>query len=62
MDLDFSSLWSWTVPLWGLFLIVLFLVGVLSEPVLLRTYDTQERSQEGGSKKQRVRFSLPLSK
>ena len=64
MDLDFSSLWSWTVPLWGLFLIVLFLVGVLSEPVLLRTYESTggQGSQGGGNRKQRVRFSLPLSK
>lgn len=70
MDLDFSSLWSWTVPLWGLFLIVLFLVGVLSEPVLLRTYEStgsqggqgSQGSQGGGNRKQRVRFSLPLSK
>jgi hypothetical protein len=35
MDLDTSSLWSWTVPLWGLFLIVLFLGGVLKESVIL---------------------------
>lgn len=35
MDLDTSSLWSWTMPLWGLFLIVLFLGGVLKESVVL---------------------------
>jgi hypothetical protein len=35
MDLDISSLWSWTLPLWGLFVIVLFLGGVLQEPVVL---------------------------
>lgn len=31
MDLDISSLWSWTLPLWGLFVIVMFLGGILSE-------------------------------
>jgi len=30
-----SSLWSWTVPLWGLFVIVLFLGGVLTDTVIL---------------------------
>jgi hypothetical protein len=35
MDLDISSLWSWTLPLWGLFVIVLFLGGVLREPMVL---------------------------
>lgn len=35
MDLDISSLWSWTLPLWGLFVIVLFLGGVLREPMIL---------------------------
>jgi hypothetical protein len=35
MDLDISSLWSWTLPLWGLFVIVLFLGGVLQEPIVL---------------------------
>ena len=35
MDLDFSALWSWTVPLWGLFLIVLFLGGVLTQDTVL---------------------------
>ena len=35
MEIDFSSLWSWTVPLWGLFLLILFLGGVLTQPVIL---------------------------
>ena len=34
-DLDFSSVWSWTVPLWGLFILVLFLGGVLADPPTL---------------------------
>ena len=39
MELDLSSLWSWTIPLWGLFLIVLFLAGVLAEGVVLVVRD-----------------------
>lgn len=53
--MDFSSLWSWTLPLWGLFLIVLFLGGVLTETVVLQGI------QAGGGGK-RVRFSLPSVK
>lgn len=34
-DLDFSSVWSWTVPLWGMFVLVLFLGGVLANPPAL---------------------------
>lgn len=34
-DIDFSGLWSWTLPLWALFLLVLFLVGVLNAPIIL---------------------------
>jgi hypothetical protein len=60
MDLDFSSLWSWTIPLWGLFLIVLFLGGVLTEPVVL---EGLESVKKGGSRsrsvERRVRFQLP---
>ena len=54
--MDFSSLWSWTVPLWGLFLIVLFLGGVLSERVVLEG-EPAEAPAKGGARK--VRFSLP---
>jgi hypothetical protein len=35
MDLDLGGLWSWTVPLWGLFTIVFFLGGVLTSPISL---------------------------
>jgi hypothetical protein len=34
-DIDFSGLWSWSLPLWGLFVLVLFLVGVLRAPIIL---------------------------
>ena len=60
MDLDFSSLWSWTIPLWGLFVIVMFLCGVLLEPVVLQGISPVE--QKGGAKPKaakRVQFSLP---
>ena len=53
--MDFSSLWTWTLPLWGLFLIVLFLGGVLTESVVLQGV---ARGGARGPKKQ-VRFSLP---
>ncbi|NBO39836.1 hypothetical protein EBU99_14825 [bacterium] len=36
MELDISSLWTWTIPLWGMFLLVLFLTGILSAPVVLQ--------------------------
>ena len=55
--MDVSSLWSWTVPLWGLFLIVLFLGGVLSERVVL-----VGEPMKGGGEAKRVRFSLPSGK
>ncbi len=52
MELDFSSLWSWTVPLWSLFLLILFLGGVLTQPVVV------EGLQVGGAtKKKTVRFA-----
>jgi hypothetical protein len=33
MDLDIGGLWSWTLPLWGLFVLVFFLGGVITSPV-----------------------------
>ena len=33
MEIDFSSVWSWTLPLWALVVIVAFLGGVLTQPV-----------------------------
>jgi len=35
MDLDLGGLWSWTVPLWGLFVLVLFLGGMMTAPIVL---------------------------
>jgi hypothetical protein len=36
-DLDLSSLWSWTVPLWGIFIIVVFLGGVLMKAPVVQS-------------------------
>lgn len=50
MDLDISSLWTWTIPLWSLFLIVLFLGGVLSDTAILEGIGS---TQDGGSRRSR---------
>lgn len=54
MDLDTSSLWSWTVPLWGLFVIVLFLGGVLTDTVIIEGVSPMKG---GALAPKRVRFS-----
>lgn len=60
-DLDIGSLWTWTVPLWGLLVIVVFLVGVLSESVILQALPTNNpitvAAAMVGSGRRRVRFS-----
>lgn len=33
MEIDFRSVWTWTLPLWALVVIVAFLGGVLTQPV-----------------------------
>ena len=53
MELDTSALWSWTIPLWGLFVLVLFLGGVLRAPVILQGLP----DQTGGVFKKHVRWS-----
>lgn len=58
-ELDLGSLWTWTVPLWGLLVIVVFLLGVLSESVILQSLPptvTAAAVLAGGGKR-RVRFS-----
>jgi hypothetical protein len=52
MDLDISSLWSWTVPLWGLFVIVMYLGGILSESQVI--VGGPIVSQSGGAHAQRA--------
>ena len=55
MDLDISSLWSWTIPLWGLFILVLFLGGILTETTVLEALPTMG----GGARRAKkvVRFA-----
>ena len=53
MELDTSALWSWTIPLWGLFVLVLFLGGVLRAPVILQGLP----DQVGGAIKKHVRWA-----
>jgi hypothetical protein len=53
MDLDISSLWSWTIPLWGLFVLVLFLGGILTADTVLEAIP-----MVGGGPKKRVRFAV----
>jgi hypothetical protein len=58
MDLDLSSLWSWTIPLWGLFVIVLFLGGVLTQETVLEGLPAV---MTGGSRKKKsVRFAAEV--
>lgn len=35
MDIDFSPLWSWTLPIWGLILLVFALGTAMTEPPVL---------------------------
>lgn len=60
-DLDMGSLWTWTVPLWGLLVIVVFLLGILSESVILESLPVNNpiavATAMVGSGRRRVRFS-----
>jgi hypothetical protein len=60
-DLDLGSLWTWTVPLWGLLVIVVFLLGILSESVILESLPVNNpvavAAAMVGSGRRRVRFS-----
>lgn len=62
MDLDLSSLWSWTIPLWGLFLIVLFLCGVMSQHAVLQALEPQTGGHWTNGPKKKVRFGFSSSK
>jgi hypothetical protein len=50
-EIDFSSVWSWTLPLWGLAVLILFLGGALTEEPDLTRY--VKPTQTGGSKLRR---------
>ena len=56
MDLDLSALWSWTVPLWGLFVLVLFLGGVLVAPTILEGMPATVQEGGGGRGRKSVRW------
>jgi len=60
-DLDLGSLWTWTVPLWGLLVIVVFLLGILSESIILESLPVNNpiavAAAMVGSGRRRVRFS-----
>jgi len=38
MDLDLTGLWSWTVPLWGLGVLMFALATILMEPTNILTH------------------------
>ena len=56
-EIDFSSVWSWTLPLWGLAVLILFLGGALTEePDLIRYVKPtppRQDNQTGGSRYKR---------
>ena len=62
MEIDFSALWSWTLPLWGLAVLILFLGGALTEepdlsryvkPGLVSQGQGSQGSQTGGTRYKR---------
>ena len=40
-EIDFSSVWSWTLPLWGLAVLVTFLGAAITEEPVLPAYVKQ---------------------
>jgi len=57
MDLDLGGLWSWTVPLWGLFVLVLFLGGLMRAPITI-TGLTMDTPHTGGGGRRRQNQQL----
>lgn len=53
--LNLSALWSWTIPLWGLFVIVLYLAGELLGTAPLIGAGVPVPMVGGGSKKSKQR-------
>ena len=37
-ELDISSLWSWTLPLWGLGILIVFVGGAITQDVVVPRY------------------------
>ena len=65
--IDLSSLWSWILPLWGLFAAMLFLGGLYMGDVTLYAIPSPiapvlptgvPPTSGGGNKKKHVRFSV----
>jgi hypothetical protein len=48
MDLDLTGLWSWTVPLWGLGVLIFFLALSLAQPTTILTALPPIPSMRGG--------------
>jgi hypothetical protein len=53
MEIDLSSLWSWTLPIWSLILLVFFLVGVQTQEVLFPVHVGGARQQGSSVTKSR---------
>ena len=59
--MDLSSLWSWTLPIWSLILLVFFLVGVQTQEIVFPVHvggatggaTGGARQQEGSATKSR---------
>ena len=47
-EIDFSSVWSWTLPLWGLAVLVTFLGAAITEEPVLAAY---VKPQTGGRRR-----------
>ena len=53
-ELDLSSIWSWTLPLWGLFLVTVFMGSLLTETSVLEAIPASASAKTiatGGSRR-----------
>lgn len=58
MEMDLSSLWSWTLPIWSLILLIFFLVGVQIQEVVYPVHvggSIGGARQEGATKSRSLR-------
>ena len=51
--MDLSSLWSWTLPIWSLILLIFFLVGVQTQEVVYPVHVGGTRQQDSPTTKSR---------
>lgn len=57
-DIDFTGLWTWTVPLWGIGAIVFILTAILSSPTeILTHFPSITQNQMGGERKTRTKHT-----